>query len=111
MTPLTDRDDITLWLHYYAEREWDLLHYRAQVVAWVTDSQSRGNPVTVDRIEAHMSFDPRSYDSITDVQLNSHLARSQMAIVVVGTPNPKVCGFGCAEKRGHGRWCNPQGCF
>ena len=106
----TLRDGVTLWLHWRGEWYWDFFSYRSDVWAWVTDAQTGGNPIVVDRIEAYARHDSH-YGLNKDVRLNSSIAHAHLFVGGVAVGKSGVCGSACAEKMGYSRWCAAEKCF
>ena len=94
----------TLWVHCYVEWHWDFFSYQSDCYAWVTDAQSGGNAVAVDKITAHISHD-QCYGSGADTQHNSPNAHSFTRINGIAVCKSGVSGRGCAEHTGYGSWC------
>jgi hypothetical protein len=118
VTPLRQLDNngevaergATLWLHWRGEWYWDFFSYRSDVWAWVTDAQTGGNLVVVDKIEAYARHDSH-YGLNKDVRLNSSSAHAHLFVGGIAVGKSGVCGSACAEKTGYPRWCAPEKCF
>ena len=100
----------TLWVHWRGEWYWDFFSYRSDVWAWVTDAQSGGNLVVVDKIEAYAKH-TECYGENRDVRTNSSNAHAHLYVGGVAVCKSGVCAWSCAEHTGYGRWCAPQKCF
>jgi hypothetical protein len=99
----------TLWLHSSVSWSWDFFSYSSDSWAVVTDAQTGGNVIPVDTIQAYLRHD-QCYGDQVDTQHNTGVAHALVRVGCVGVCKAGVCGHGCAEKAGYGRWCTQEAC-
>ena len=117
VAPLVESDDEgvlksngrTLWVHFRYKWDWNVLTYKSDCWAWVTDAKKGGTPVAVDRLEAHLVHGECGYGDHSVTVNNASKAHAYLRYT--GFPfacKSNVTAWACAEKAGYGRWCAPK---
>ena len=97
----------TIYVHRRVKWYYNIISFSSDCWAWTTNSN--GELVEVDRLEAHLTHSGHYPDQV-DTKTNATRAHAFFRITGIPVYKVDICGWSCAEKNGYGRWCTKKWC-